>query len=436
MKIILAPVLMGYVTGWQEPGGADEKGEALSHNLHHVLYILGDVRSEVDVGVLVSACATNFQENPFSPTALQWLRCMFCFDAETATSNLEEVIASLGESERKQRMVAWFANIFNGHQGVSIKLKDEANRGSVLSRLVRIAYRYILPSEDRRHEGSYSPDTRDDAQYARSSLLNQLIDLPVPGVQDVLNELAADPALESVSEYLLKRVQVRVAKDADPTPWTVEEILAFEIKFERIPHDRDTLFQVMLNRLDDLQRDVSHHDFFPRKTIREIVKEDEMQRFIALLLAKESKGSYSVVREDEAADGKRTDIRLLANGVEHRAVIEIKLADKRWTLKELEKALEDQLNQQYLRHENCKAGCLLITNHAGHENRKSKKRNLKRTYWQHPVTGKRLEWEGVIDHLQEKAKVLQSNDDFGVRLAVVGLDLSDPKLKPAHKQRL
>ena len=44
---------------------------------------------------------------------------------------------------------------------------------SALSQLVLFAYRQVSPDEDNVHEGSYTPDDRDDAENARSALLKR-----------------------------------------------------------------------------------------------------------------------------------------------------------------------------------------------------------------------------------------------------------------------
>ena len=170
----------------------------------------------------------------------------------------------------------------------------------------------------------------------------------------------------------------------------------------------------MMDRLEDLSHELRHHEFSDRRTVQRISEESEMRRTLAMRLEAKSNGVYKVVQEEEVADRKRTDIRLLAARGSHKTVIEIKIADKGWTLKELEKSLEEQLVGQYLRHKDCKSGCLLLT-HGG-----------KRRGWRHPKSGKWLRPPEAVEFLRKKAARIETEMSHTVRLGVFWLDLADP----------
>ena len=139
-----------------------------------------------------------------------------------------------------------------------------------------------------------------------------------------------------------------------------------------------------------------------------------MQRTLARRIRERANSVYLVTREEEVADGNRTDIRLSTANDAAKAVIEVKIADPRWTLTDLERALREQLVGKYLRHANCKAGCLLLTCHD------------KEKYWIHPATRKRVKFLEIIKFLNDKAQTLQTQNQHDVRIAVFGLDLTDP----------
>ena len=144
-----------------------------------------------------------------------------------------------------------------------------------------------------------------------------------------------------------------------------------------------------------------------------------MQRTLALRMEANANGAYVVTREDEVADRKRTDIRLSAIDGDHKAVIEVKIADNGWSLTGLERALREQLAGRYLRHTTCKAGCLLLTCHG------------RRQYWVHPETRKRIGFAEAVAYLDGKARFLENEALHDVRIAVHGLDLTDPPLTRA-----
>ena len=120
-----------------------------------------------------------------------------------------------------------------------------------------------------------------------------------------------------------------------------------------------------------------------------------------------------MVREDEVADAKRPDIRFgTVGGRDARVAVEVKIADN-WTLTELGQALRKQLVGQYLRHESCAAGCLLLS----YRGRKK--------WWVHPDNRKRLRFLEVVGVLRGKARALESEHQDRIRVEAFGLDLTD-----------
>ena len=93
----------------------------------------------------------------------------------------------------------------------------------------------------------------------------------------------------------------------------------------------------------------------------------------------------------------------------------MKIADN-WTLADLERALQNQLAGQYLRHSNCRAGCLLLTYHG------------RKKYWVQPETRKRITFSKLVALLNDKARAIENESTSDVRIAVFGLDLTDPPL--------
>lgn len=200
-------------------------------------------------------------------------------------------------------------------------------------------------------------------------------------------------------------------------------VLELESHLEQPPHSQKSLYQVMVNRLHDLQYALSHSDFTDRDILRTVKLEAHMQPTLAWRLEATAKSAYSVVRESEVADGKKTDIRLISPCGKHKAVIELKLADKRWNVAAFVRALEHQLVGQYLRYDGCKTGCLLLIY------------NGNKKYWQKPGSRDRLYFKDLINYLNEKANIIMT-ENRALQLIVIGLDLTAPKLVPAHKSIL
>jgi len=267
------------------------------------------------------------------------------------------------------------------------------------------------------HKGMYSPDMRDDAQTARNFLLSRLLETPGPEARRVVLELACEEDFAHFADRFRILVRRKAAAEGELEPFDPTDVVALKEKLEAPARNAEGLFSVMLDRLDGLAHDLRHHEFSDRKTVQAITEESEMRRTLAMRLEAKANGVYKVAQEEEVADRKRTDIRLLAATGSHKAVIEVKIADNGWTLKQLEDVLEDQLVEQYLRHQDCKSGCLLLT-HGG-----------RKKYWQHPETGKRLKPLEVMELLREKAARIETKTSHDMRVGVFLLDLTESKSK-------
>ncbi len=403
-----------------------------AYHLASVLRILSETCNEEERSKIARVCAENYTTAPVNGLALTWLRGLFRFDAERGTQVL---IAGLADNEDpvvRERAIEIFAHLFGDHDVALFKITDPARHADALGQLVRYAYIFIRSEEDQVHEGVYSPNTRDNAQQARDFLLSRLLNTPGPEARRVALALADEDEFADRSDYIRLRVRQRTATDTEFAPYAPEHVTKLEHRpempsqdrgglfnhqglmspsVERSRKNRDSLFFLMMNQLKNIQEDLSYDDFTDRKTVRRIDNEEEMQRTLARRIRDKAEGAYKVTREEQVADRKCTDIRLLAINNDQKAVIEVKIAHKK-SLADLDKALHDQLVGQYLRASYCKAGCLLLTHH---EETRS---------WKCPDTGVLLNFYDMVAWLNKKAEALEQEKQ-DIRLAVFGLDLTD-----------
>ena len=406
LKKLVAPRLLDALFSGASTFSQATRG---AHNLTSVLQILDETSREEDRGEIAQECAERYEAAPHGPLALAWLKGLFRFDAERGTQVLT---ASLADSENpgiREQALGIFAELFSDHGVASLKIADPKRHAKALGQLVRCAHTFIRPEEDQNHEGVYSPDTRDNAQIVRNSLLNKLLDTPGPEARRVTLNLINENVFGDHSDYIRLQLRRRTAADAEFPPYSPQSIIELQSSLEIPPQDRNSLFSVMMARLEDLQHYFIHDDFTDRTTVININKEIEMQRTLARRIRDKANGAYIVTREEEVADQKRTDIRLHAVRGGQKVVIEVKIADN-WSLNDLDKALRNQLVEKYLRHENCKAGCLLLTHHG------------KKSYWICPDTNKHLHFPEMVAWLNRKAQDLEQKQD--IRLEVFGLDLT------------
>jgi hypothetical protein len=412
LKRLLAPRLLDWLPRWPTTFQNDQCRQQSSLHLRQVLGILYDVLVGQEREKVKELCRQRLSDDPNGPLALTWLRGLFRFDPEAATQAFEDVLASLPEQKRATGAIAILGDLF-GHRDLTLGFVDNRSRATSLGRLVRCAYRYVRPAEDQKHEGDDTPDSRDDAESAREFLLMELLDTPGAEAHRAILDLAKDPLFAHFPDRLLLLERRRTARDAEGPALTTQAVVALEKRLEAPPDSRDSLFACMVDRLDDLAHDLAHHDFTIRSTLQTIKEELDLQRNLAWLLERAANDAYKISREEEVADRKKPDIRLATIRGDQKAAIEVKIADS-WTITELEDALRNQLVVQYLRHDVCSAGCLLLTYHG------------RKQYWESPKTGQRLSFSEVIEYLRSVAREIESERNHEVRLHVFPLDLTPP----------
>lgn len=371
---------------------------------------------------LAQNCASTYMIAPYNPEFYVFLRYAFIFSPETGIKTLEHALKKC--RSKKKYIINLYAALFS-HRAVRkqnsiFSLIEPHKQVSILARLLDIAYQFIKREDDQMHDGVFTPNARDDAEDARNNILSNILDINDESVKTEILKLTQKEHFKFSKDRLEYLIRERAAHSSEVSPLTERDMLNLEEQHERVPHDQKSLYRVMVNRLHDLQYALSHSDFTDRDILRTVKLESYMQATLAWRLEAASKSAYSVVRESEVADGKKTDIRLLSPCGKHKAVIELKLADNRWGIHDFERALEHQLVGQYLRYDGCKTGCLLLTY------------NGDKKYWQKTDSRDRLYFKDLISYLNAKASKIMS-EDSSLQLIVVGLDLTAPKLVPAHK---
>ena len=414
LKQLLIPRFIAELKSWPADFTVDTEPHWVRH-LDSVLRILTEAGDVAGRETIAQECACRYEANPLGALGLVWLRGLFQFDAVRGTQVLIRSIEDGETAGSADRGIEIFAALFGDREAVAFEVEAPAQRAHLLGQLVRYAYAFVQPKDDQLHEGVYSPNTRDNAQTARHFLLSMLFDTSGPDARRVLLELADEDDFAHLSDHLRFRARQRAALDAEFSPHDPEDVVALDTRHEAPPRDNRELFDVMKDRLEDLAHDLAHHDFTIRPTLRGIRTEPEIQPFLARWFLDRANCVYVVNREDEVADRKHPDIRLSVVNGDLKAVVEVKIADN-WTLTGLERALRKQLVGQYLRHASCRAGCLLLTYHG------------RKPYWyrKQSETRKRTTFSDLVALLNDKARDIENASTRGIRIAVFGLDLTDP----------
>jgi hypothetical protein len=319
---------------------------------------------------------------------------------------LENRISDI-KPEQNSKAVIYFCSLFrNRHDAI---LLPESNFSpSILLKLLRLAYHHIRPEDDQVHEGSYSPNARDDAERVRNEIVTALFNAKGEDGWKSKLEMASDPLCAHFKDRIIAVAEENWALEIDATSFSEEQLISINMTGEAPASTSLDMFAIMVNRLDDL-KDLLLSDASPSETWTLIPSERLMRREIARVLIDKANGLYNVDQESVTADEKETDIRLRSTVSKHEAIIELKLADNR-TFKDLRDTIKDQLVTKYMAAENSRAGCLMIT--------LSKERR-----WHDPVQMKQIKFPKLISILQKEAERIVEELGGTHHLHVCGLDL-------------
>jgi hypothetical protein len=332
-------------------------------------------------------------------------------DPKRACDETLRTTEKLGTEDERQHAIEIFAAVFGGrHSRRSIDLSklSEADRVSTLHQLVLRAYQTIRREDDVIREGTYSPDLRDKAQEARSFLLSSLLDQKCPEVLVAIHDLSLRPEFAHMTDRLREMGYECASAISDLTTYTLTAFQEIDRKRAFQPADNASLLQAMLTRLDAFEHDLLQAEDSPVEALRRLDKETQLRPFLAGWFRRADRGTFTFTQEAVALDEKRTDIRFQPRFMDAYGTVELKR--ETWSVRDFEIALQDQLVGQYLRHENCRAGILLICQ-AGPKQ------------WLHPQTNALMNLSDVVNHLGELAAGIMAGQPE-IHLAVKGIDYS------------
>jgi hypothetical protein len=282
-----------------------------------------------------------------------------------------------------------------------------------LERLVILAYRTVRVEDDhdRANKGVYSPDERDDAQDARSTAFNRLVQTEGHPAFVAILRLLELPDFPVPPSRLRALAHQRAATDSELTAWAGGDALRFEQQFERAPETGRELQLLAIQRLEDLQHDLLHGDFSQGATLSGLPDEPAVQAWIADRMRLTQGLSYSIEREPETVAAKKPDMVFTARAAAAKVPSEIKVAE-RCSGTDLEDALEHQLCGQYLRARDCREGLLVLVHQRPRANG-----------WELPEGGF-LDFAELVQRLRELAARIRQRSPDGPQPELVVIDVS------------
>ena len=357
------------------------------------------------------------QEDLPEELAFVWLGGLMRVNPSLGVTALEDRIRAVEPAVRSEA-VTWFSVLF-GDRHDAINLRAPAFTPELLLCLLRLAFLHVRPVDDVEHEGAYTPDARDQAQWARHQILSALLEATGEDGWAAKLEMAGDPLFGHFKDRVLAIAEERWAEEFDSVPFDEDQAVALDRTGEAPASTNEAMFAIMNDRLADLDEFLLG-DTSPRELWAGITDEKIMRREIARELRRTANGLYTVDQEAVTADEKETDIRLRSVVSHHEAVIELKRGDTR-SARDLKKAISEQLVKKYMAPETTKSGCLLVT--------LAEDRQLK-----HPDSGTSIGALELKSLLDDEARRIEHAMGGAVRLNVHLLDLR-PRLPVEKKEK-
>ncbi len=337
---------------------------------------------------------------------LVWLPTLMRVDPDRGVSSLEKYVRSIDPGARGEAVNMFSALFGDCHDAINLQTPSFVPQ--LLLRLLRLAYAHVRRHDDVKHERTYSPDSRDHAEHARNAIVSALLEAKGDEGWVAKLEMADDPLCAHFRDRILAVAEENWAQEIDSVAFDETQAVALDKTGEAPASTNEAMFALLNDRLEELD-ELLLHDTSPKEAWAGITDEKVMRREIARELNYAANGLYKVDQEAVTADEKETDIRLRSVVSEHEAVIELKLADK-WSAKILRNTIKDQLVKKYMKSENSRSGCLLIT-------------LAKKQKWVHPDKRTRIGSQELVSLLRDEAKRVEDAMGGVVALSVHLLDL-------------
>lgn len=343
-----------------------------------------------------------------------WLICLFLTAADQALDIVERISLTLNGSQRDDMAISLCANLGADHHGGMSCAAPDFERPAFLRRFIPWVYRHVRPADDAVHEGAYSPDLRDNAETFRGGLFGRLEAQGGEEVDSVLAELAGDPQMASIRDFVLHRIDQHWARLADQytvEPGDLERLLS---RHERVPRNRADLFHLAVARLGKFREEVESAEISIRRECGAHWVEADFQDWLQRWLLASANGLYNLPSEAKVDPGKFPDLRFEAAAVDGAVSVEVKVATfAHWSYASLEERLRNQLLGQYLRAQNARHGVYLLF-----------RTEAARRWEDHD--GTRLAWPELLTRLQSVADALVLARPDVDRLLVFGIDVTPP----------
>lgn len=340
-----------------------------------------------------------------------YLRILASVDGDgLAKLVLAQFMRASAESEPdfESRVQYWLGALFDRHTSDGVALPALHRMGlERLAKFLKLAYRYVRPQDDRTSESDCTVSRRDRAESARNSILNEVMARREIAAYDVLMQMAGSPEYALHAMRFSELAHRKAHADSDIDPWTVAEVNDFGSLHVAPAKNGGQLLRLVMAVLSNITDSFYSADSSSRSLLALADDEEKVQQWLAERLNDLSKARYHAHREPMVAESKEPDIIVSSTSCSAQIAIEIKNANKKWTVKQYETAVRKQLANFYLLPKNRRHGLLVISLHTPRK-------------WR--IDGKNINFDQLILHLTHYAVQVTSNKVGAIEIKVIGIN--------------
>ncbi|MFZ7115655.1 MAG: NACHT domain-containing protein [Bacteroidota bacterium] len=399
----LSPQLLSFLD--KEPLNIDNLGYALK---------IIQKNNTVSDEMLAAISMRKVKELSDAPNRTLWLSCWIGVDPDNAIPFLVSYLEELNSKDSEEAKNAAMRILVDlvGERTTNSNVRGNYKTADFLKQLFILMHRYIKVQDDieRAGMGVYSPELRDDAQEARNRLFSMLSEIPGKESYLAMIELADLNLVPSQQLWMKKKAKDRAEIDSENKDWNESKFAEFNIALERSPSNNRDLFDLAVQRLDDLKYWLEDSDDSLASILINEKLETKFRNYIANWCNEKASGKYFVTQEEERTDKKRTDCRFVSSNFNAPVPIEIKIADK-WSGNELFERLENQLNNDYLRDPNSNHGIFLLVYRG------------ERKSWEVSNRNRNVNFLELIEAIQDYWNSIQHKYAKVEQIKVIGIDL-------------
>lgn len=342
--------------------------------------------------------------------AIRYFSLYIKLNPDEAVERLESILERYPtetEVDWFKRSERWFGSLFSRFTGGASAGRIQMSVAAQKS-LVRLAYKHIPPQMEIEPEEDRSGTGRDAAKNARQEILNRFIACRGADAHSALLDLASDPMFRDSALRFKELAHGKAEDDSEIQSWKPSEVVTFEKTHVGVVKTGADLLRVVLAVLSDIAASFDHADASSQSVLALAEDEVQVQNWLAERLRECSKGRYHVHREVEVAEKNEPDIIISSTSANVEVAIEIKHANKGWSVPQLENALKSQLANDYLRTKNRRHGILFVSQH-------------KQRTWR--PSGHIWQFDDLLAHLSELATSVVKNSTGKVDVKVFGLNV-------------